>query len=249
MARKSDILNAVKMTAEFLGDSERPQSLSLRVDSLSTLTRTPKGVQHTRKSLRAFAKALLTERQNFGAGLYILKDVNVKALKDAQLGELLGATNPNGVSKYYTTIRRMTYSNILATAIAEQETSEPKVVAKATKVVVKTTKKPRKSKTSKKAKPSNKQAEKELFDKDGALKPFQPKAEKKSTHKKAVSKETVTLTAVVNGMNLSTTMLKHLWENTNRQHWVNQCIEVGVPSTGSKKEMAIRVGVLNSLLA
>jgi len=242
MARKSDILNAVRMTAEFLGDSERPQSLSLRVDSLSTLTRTPKGVQHTRKSLRAFAKALLTERQNFGAGLYILKDVNVKALKDAQLGELLGATNPNGVSKYYTTIRRMTYSNILATAIAEQETSEPKVVAKATK-------KPRKSKTSKKAKPSNKQAEKELFDKDGALKPFQPKAEKKSTHKKAVSKETVTLTAVVNGMNLSTTMLKHLWENTNRQHWVNQCIEVGVPSTGSKKEMAIRVGVLNSLLA
>lgn len=242
MARKSDILNAVRMTAEFLGDSERPQSLSLRVDSLSTLTRTPKGVQHTRKSLRAFAKALLTERQNFGAGLYILKDVNIKALKDAQLGELLGATNPNGVSKYYTTIRRMTYSNILATAIAEQETSEPKVVAKATK-------KPRKSKTSKKAKPSNKQAEKELFDKDGALKSFQPKAEKKSTHKKAVSKETVTLTAVVNGMNLSTTMLKHLWENTNRQHWVNQCIEVGVPSTGSKKEMAIRVGVLNSLLA
>ena len=242
MARKSDILKTVRMTAEFLGDSERPQSLSLRVDSLSTLTRTPKGVQHTRKSLRAFAKALLTERQNFGSGLYILKDVNVKALKDAQLGELLGATNPNGVSKYYTTIRRMTYSNILATAIAEQETSEPKVVAKATK-------KPRKSKTSKKAKPSNKQAEKELFDKDGALKPFQPKAEKKSTHKKAVSKETVTLTAVVNGMNLSTTMLKHLWENTNRQHWVNQCIEVGVPSTGSKKEMAIRVGVLNSLLA
>ena len=121
MAKKSDILRSIKPTAEFLGNSDRPSVCTLRVDSLSTLSRNTKGVQYTRKSLRAFAKAILTERQSFGEGIYILKDVNIKVLKDAQLGELLSATNPNGVSKYYTTIRRMTYQNILADAIASAE--------------------------------------------------------------------------------------------------------------------------------
>ena len=246
MAKKNDMLTAIRTTAEFLKDSDRPKVCTLRVSNLETLERTPKGVQYTRKSLRAFAKAILTERQSFGDGIYILKNENVKLLKDAKLGELLSSTNPNGVSKYYTTIRRMVYSNIVAESMEQHLESKTQKTGE------------------------------DLFTEEGDLKPFEPKASKKpsksskkttkkpskkagkvktarkpkvSKTKKAVSKETVTLTAVVNGMNLSTTLLKEEWENTNRQHWVNQCIEAGVPSTGSKKEMAIRVGVVNSLVA
>lgn len=253
MAKKSDILKCTKTIAQFLGNSERPSKLGLAVDNLSTLNRTAKAVEFSRKDLRSFAKVILTERQNYGEGLYILKDVNVKKLKDSQLGELFAATNPNGVSKYYTTIRRMTYSNILAVALEEQVEAEPKV-AKAKKVKAK---KPKAS-TTKKPKVS-KQA-KELFNEEGNLKPFTPsKGKKLKTARKPkvskvpkvyVSKETVELTATIGKKNQTITMLKHDWESTNREHWINQCIELGLPSVSkSKKEMAVMVGVYNSIMA
>ena len=238
MAKKNDIVRCIKTTAEFLGNSDRPSVCTLRVDSLSTLARNTKGVQYTRKSLRAFAKAILTERQSFGEGIYILRDVNIKALKDAQLGELLSATNPNGVSKYYTTIRRMVYQNILAEAIASEEEDEPE--AKPQK------KKARKPKASSK-KPSKKaqltKAEEELFDETGTLK--KPKASKA---KKAVSTETVDLTAIVNGKKYQTTILKDDWENSNFSQWEFQANIRNIPTFGrSKKELAVLVGVMDSM--
>jgi hypothetical protein len=246
MAKKSDILRSIKTTAEFLGNSDRPSVCTLRVDSLSTLARNTKGVQYTRKSLRAFAKAILTERQSFGDGIYILRDVNIKALKDSQLGELLSATNPNGVSKYYTTIRRMTYQNILAEAIASAEEDEPEA-----KPQKKTTKKARKPKASKKAKSSKKtqlkKAEEELFDEDGNLDP-QPKAESKV--KKAVPKGTVDLTAIVNGKKYQTTLPKADWENSNFSQWEFKANSRNIPTSGrSKKELAVLVGVHDSIFA
>ena len=246
MAKKTDILKAVKTTAEFLGNSDRPSVCTLRVDSLSTLARNTKGVQYTRKSLRAFAKAILTERQSFGDGIYILRDVNIKSLKDSQLGELLSATNPNGVSKYYTTIRRMTYQNILAEAIASAEEDEPEA-----KPQKKKARKPKASKKSKKSKASKKpkltKAEEELFDEDGNLNP-QPKAEKKA--KKAVSKETVDLTAIVNGKKYQTTILKDDWENSNFSQWEFKANSRNIPTNGrSKKELAVLVGVHDSIFA
>ena len=250
MAKKNDIVRCIKTTAEFLGNSDRPSVCTLRVDSLSTLSRNTKGVQYTRKSLRAFAKAILTERQSFGDGIYILRDVNIKALKDAQLGELLSATNPNGVSKYYTTIRRMVYQNILAEAIASAEEDEPEA-----KPQKKTTKKARKPKASKKAKSSKKtqltKAEEELFDEDGNLNP-QPKAEKAkpkaSKTKKAVPKGTVTLTAIVNGKKYQATLPKADWENSNYSQWEFKANSRNIPTIGrSKMELAVLVGVYDSI--
>ena len=244
MAKKNDIVRCIKTTAEFLGNSDRPSVCTLRVDSLSTLSRNTKGVQYTRKSLRAFAKAILTERQSFGDGIYILRDVNIKALKDAQLGELLSATNPNGVSKYYSSLRKMIYNNILEEAI-EAET-EPEA-----KPQKKTTKKARKPKASKKAKSSKKtqltKAEEELFDEDGNLNP-QPKAEKKA--KKAVPKGTVDLTAIVNGKKYQATLPKADWENSNFSQWEFKANSRNIPTNGrSKKELAVLVGVHDSIFA
>ena len=267
MAKKSDILKCIKTTAEFLGNSDRPSVCTLRVDSLSTLSRNTKGVQYSRKSLRAFAKAILTYRQKprdwtstcpktgkvssgTTTGLYILKDVNIKALKDSQLGELLSATNPNGVSKYYSSLRKMAYDNILEEAI-EAET-EPEA-----KPQKKTTKKARKPKASKKAKASKKPkltpVEEELFDEDGNLDP-QPKAEKAkpkaSKAKKAVPKGTVTLDAIVNGKQYSATLPKADWEGSNFSQWEFKANSRNIPTNGrSKKELAVLVGVHDSIFA
>ena len=259
MAKKSDILKTITTTAEFLGNSDRPSVCTLRVVNLTTLEKSPKGIQYSRKALRAFAKAILTYRQTprdwtstcpetgkvtsgTTTGLYILKDVNIKALKDSQLSELLSATNPDGVSKYYSSLRKMIYNNILEEAI-EAET-EPEA-----KPQKKTTKKARKPKASKKAKSSKKtqltKAEEELFDENGTLDP-QPKAEKKV--KKAVSKETVDLTAIVNGKKYQTTILKDNWEGTNFSHWEFQANIRNIPTFGrSKKELAVLVGVMDSM--
>ena len=259
MAKKSDILKTITTTAEFLGNSDRPSVCTLRVVNLTTLEKSPKGIQYSRKALRAFAKAILTYRQTprdwtstcpetgkvtsgTTTGLYILKDVNIKALKDSQLSELLSATNPNGVSKYYSSLRKMIYNNILEEAI-EAET-EPEA-----KPQKKTTKKARKPKASKKAKSSKKtqltKAEEELFDENRTLDP-QPKAEKKV--KKAVSKETVDLTAIVNGKKYQTTILKDNWEGTNFSHWEFQANIRNIPTFGrSKKELAVLVGVMDSM--
>ena len=242
MAKKTDIIKAVKTTAEFLGNSDRPSVCTLRVDSLSTLARNTKGVQYTRKSLRAFAKAILTERQSFGDGIYILRDVNIKALKDAQLGELLSATNPNGVSKYYTTIRRMTYQNILAEAIASAEEDEPEA-----KPQKKKARKPKASSKKSSKKTQLTKDEEELFDETGTLKGYQPKAEKA---KKAVSTETVDLTAIVNGKKYQTTILKDDWENSNFSQWEFKANSRNIPTGGrSKKELAVLVGVHDSIFA
>ncbi len=261
MAKKSDILRSIKTTAEFLGNSDRPSVCTLRVVNLTTLEKSPKGIQYSRKALRAFAKAILTYRQTprdwtstcpetgkvtsgTTTGLYILKDVNIKALKDAQLGELLSATNPNGVSKYYSSLRKMIYNNILEEAI-EAET-EPEA-----KPQKKTTKKARKPKASKKAKSSKKtqltKAEEELFDEDGNLDP-QPKAEKKV--KKAVPKGTVDLTAIVNGKKYQTTLPKADWEGSNFSQWEFKANSRNIPTNGrSKKELAVLVGVHDSIFA
>ena len=267
MATKNGICKAITTTAQFLGNSDRPKVCKLEVKDFHTFDSTPKvsknrraKVSFSRKAVRAMAKAVLTERQKprpwtnsetgetgVTGGLYILKDVNIKALKDAQLGELLGATNPNGVSKYYTTIRRMAYQGRLADAIASAEeanTQEPEA-----KPQKKTTKKARKPKASKKAKSSKKtqltKAEEELFDENGTLDP-QPKAEKKV--KKAVSKETVDLTAIVNGKKYQTTILKDNWEGTNFSHWEFQANIRNIPTFGrSKKELAVLVGVMDSM--
>ena len=240
MAKKTEIINAVKTTAEFLRNSDRPSVCTLRVDSLSTLSRNTKGVQYTRKSLRAFAKAILTERQSFGDGIYILKDVNIKALKDAQLGELLSATNPNGVSKYYTTIRRMVYQNILAEAIASEEEDEPEA-----KPQKKKARKPKASSKKSSKKTQLTKAEEELFDETGTLK--KPEASKV---KKAVPKGTVDLTAIVNGKKYQTTVPKADWENSNFSQCEFKANSRNIPTGGrSKKELAVLVGVHDSIFA
>ena len=254
MATKNGICRAITTTAQFLGNSDRPKVCKLEVKDFQTFDSTPKvsknrrgSISFSRKAVRAMAKAVLTERQNFGEGIYILRDVNIKALKDAQLGELFLATNPKGDSKYYTTIRRMAYQGRLAEAIAsaeEDNTQEPEA-----KPQKKTTKKARKPKASKKAKSSKKtqltKAEEELFDENGTLDP-QPKAEKKV--KKAVSKETVDLTAIVNGKKYQTTILKDNWEGTNFSHWEFQANIRNIPTFGrSKKELAVLVGVMDSM--
>ena len=133
----------------------------------------------------------------------------------------------------------MTYQNILAEAIASaEEEDEPE--AKPQK------KKARKPKASSK-KPSKKaqltKAEEELFDETGTLK--KPKASKA---KKAVSTETVDLTAIVNGKKYQTTILKDDWENSNFSQWEFQANIRNIPTFGrSKKELAVLVGVMDSM--
>ena len=251
MAKKNDIVRCIKTTAEFLGNSDRPSVCTLRVDSLSTLSRNTKGVQYTRKSLRAFAKAILTERQSFGDGIYILRDVNIKALKDAQLGELLSATNPNGVSKYYSSLRKMIYNNILEEAIEAETEPEAKPQKKTTKKArkPKASKKPRKSKTSKK---TNKQMAKVIFDKNGNLKTGKkPKASTVAKgHISEAKPQTVEVSASFGASTISVQLPVNWEKETNHGHWFQQCLDTGVSVQNgwTKVQMAVMATHTASLL-
>jgi hypothetical protein len=164
MARKIAILNATTKIASFLGNEDRPKSLDLNVKDLSTFGATKEPVSYTRKALRAFAKAVLLERQGFNQGLKALEGVNVKTLKDKELGALfaLRTVKPSGaiVSKFYTTIRRMVKNGIMAAALTEQESSEPTE----SKTTRKPSKKAKKAKTVTVAKKPSKKAKKEPKD-------------------------------------------------------------------------------------
>ena len=177
MARKIAILNAITKIASFLENEDRPKSLDFNLTDLSTFGASKESVSYTRKALRAFAKAVLVERQTprtfttksgeewTTEGLKALEGVNVKTLKDKELGALfaLRTVKPSGaiVSKFYTTIRRMVKEGIMASALAEQESPEPaeskttrkKPSKKAAKKTVTVAKKP--SKKAKKAEPKD----------------------------------------------------------------------------------------------
>ena len=263
MATKIGICKAITTTAQFLGNSDRPKVCKLEVIDFQTFDSTPKvsknrraSVSFSRKAVRAMAKAVLTERQSFGQGLYILRDVNIKALKDAQLGELLGATNPNGVSKYYTTIRRMAYQGRLAEAIAsaeEDNTQEPeakpqkKTTKKARKP--KASKKPRKSKTSKK---TNKQMAKVIFDKNGNLKTGKkPKASTVAKgHISEAKPQTVEVSASFGASTISVQLPVNWEKETNHGHWFQQCLDTGVSVQNgwTKVQMAVMATHTASLL-
>ena len=176
MARKIAILNATTKIASFLQNEDRPKSLDLNLTDLSTFGASKEPVSYTRKALRAFVKAVLVERQTprtfttksgeewTTEGLKALEGVNVKTLKDKELGALfaLRTVKPSGaiVSKFYTTIRRMVKQGIMASALAEQEsapakskTTRKKPSKKAAKKTVTVAKKP--SKKAKKAEPKD----------------------------------------------------------------------------------------------
>ena len=276
MATKNGICKAITTTAQFLGNSDRPKVCKLEVKDFHTFDSTPKvsknrraKVSFSRKAVRAMAKAVLTERQKprpwtnsetgetgVTGGLYILKDVNIKALKDAQLGELLGATNPNGVSKYYTTIRRMAYQGRLAEAIAsaeEDNTQEPeakpqkKTTKKARKP--KASKEPRKSKTSKK---TNKEMAKVIFDKTGNLKTGKkPKASTVAKgHITEAKPQTVEVSASFGASTISVQLPVNWEKKTNHGHWFQQCLDTGVSVQNgwTKVQMAVMATHTASLL-
>ena len=164
MARKNAILTTIRKIAGFLRNPDRPKSLDLNVTDLSTFGASKEPITYRRKALRAFAKAVLVERQGFNQGLKALEGVNVKTLKDIPLGELfaLRTVKPSGaiVSKFYTTIRRMVKDGIMAAALAKQESSEPTE----SKTTRKPSKKAKKAKTVTVAKKPSKKAKKEPKD-------------------------------------------------------------------------------------
>lgn len=148
MASKALITTVIELIVAFLQNPDRPATLSLPVNDLTTFGRSKSSVTYTRNRVRAFTKAVLVERQTphliemkvkvdgvwlpsgetyQQQGLQSLLGVNIKSLKDLGLGSLLSmrTVKPSGaaVSKYYTTIRRMVKGGIMASAIAAQ--SEP----------------------------------------------------------------------------------------------------------------------------
>tara|TARA_R100000005_G_C4977447_1_gene188358 strand:- start:364 stop:1020 length:657 start_codon:yes stop_codon:yes gene_type:complete len=158
MATKTLILSVIRSIVRFLGNPDRPETVDLPVTDLATFGRSKKRVPYSRKVVRAFAKAVLLERQGFNEGLKALEGKNIKSLKDLQLAELLGLTTakPSGenLSKFYTTIRRMVKTKIMAAAI--EDASE----TKATKPKASKKSKARKAKpAAKKPKASKKKAE------------------------------------------------------------------------------------------
>ena len=58
------------------------------------------------------------------------------------------------------------------------------------------------------------------------------------------------MTAIVNGKKYQTTILKDNWEGTNHSHWEFQANIRNIPTFGrSKKELAVLVGVMDSMTA
>ena len=128
MATKALINQVIGLIVAFLRNPDRPATLSLPVNDLTTFSRSKSSVTYTRKQVRAFVKAVLVERQSFGDGLKSLTGINITFLKDLGLGDLfsLRTLKPSGAtpSKYYTTIRRMVKDGIMAGAIeAQSETT------------------------------------------------------------------------------------------------------------------------------
>ena len=128
MATKALINQVIGLIVAFLRNPDRPATLSLPVNDLTTFSRSKSSVTYTRKQVRAFVKAVLVERQSFGDGLKSLTGINITFLKDLGLGDLfsLRTLKPSGAtpSKYYTTILRMVKDGIMAGAIeAQSETT------------------------------------------------------------------------------------------------------------------------------
>ena len=141
MATKALINQVIGLIVAFLRNPDRPATLSLPVNDLTTFSRSKSSVTYTRKTVRAFVKAVLVERQTPRSGvtkltketyttqgLKALQGVNITFLKDLGLGDLfsLRTLKPNRStpSKYYTTIRRMVKGGIMAGAIeAQSETT------------------------------------------------------------------------------------------------------------------------------
>ena len=131
MATKALINQVIGLIVAFLRNPDRPATLSLPVNDLTTFSRSKSSVTYTRKTVRAFVKAVLVERQSFGDGLKSLTGINITFLKDLGLGDLfsLRTLKPSGAtpSKYYTTIRRMVKGGIMAGAIEAQSETTPTV--------------------------------------------------------------------------------------------------------------------------
>jgi len=129
MATKALINQVIGLIVAFLRNPDRPATLSLPVNDLTTFSRSKTSVTYTRTKVRAFVKAVLVERQSFGNGLASLTGINITFLKDIGLGDLfsLRTTKPSGAtpSKYYTTIRRMVKQGIMAGAIEAQSETTP----------------------------------------------------------------------------------------------------------------------------
>lgn len=148
MATKALINQVIGLIVAFLRNPDRPATLSLPVNDLTTFSRSKSSVTYTRKQVRAFVKAVLIERQTPRSGvtkltketyttqgLKALQGVNITFLKDLGLGDLfsLRTLKPSGAtpSKYYTTIRRMVKDGIMAGAIeAQSETTTTTTASK-----------------------------------------------------------------------------------------------------------------------
>ena len=100
MATKALINQVIGLIVAFLRNPDRPATLSLPVNDLTTFSRSKSSVTYTRKQVRAFVKAVLVERQSFGDGLKSLTGINITFLKDLGLGDLfsLRTLKPSGAT-------------------------------------------------------------------------------------------------------------------------------------------------------
>ena len=268
MAKATDIKMIIRQTAEFLKDSSRPNSLGLKVVNLTTLQRSKTLVSFSRKELRSFAKTILTFRSvqrdtlckdgtTFQSEpLYILKDVNIKSLKDSELGELFSATtlkgNGENLSKYYRTVVKMVYKGILSTALAEEEKES------------KTPRKPKVSNTQKKPKVSKaKKSTKKpkvsdiIFDEEGTLKtniPAKTPAKKHTSSKTPAKKPKASYlankveTTELKFKNASVRVNSKEWENSNLGYWQDKASLLEINTSGlSKKQVAITVTMFQNM--